>query len=368
MECAQIPVTTYTEFSKRLHNKMAEQRIPVGGSIEVTARCNLRCVHCYINLPFGDNKARERELKTTEWFSLIDQIAEEGCLWLLLTGGEPFIRPDFLDIYTYAKKKGLLIALFTNGTTITPHIADYLSEWRPFSIEVTLYGSTKETYENITGVHGSYERCMRGIDLIMNRDLPIKLKSMIMTLNKHEVWDMKKYAERLGTDFRYDPLLNMRLDGDQKPENFRITAQEVVEMDFADEKRMQVMRDSCEKFFGPPPRPEYLYQCGAGKISFHIDSSGLLSACMLSRLPNFDLHHGCFRDGWHVFLSKVLEQKWSQDTPCKKCDLISLCGQCPGWAQMEHDDQEKQVAYLCQIARRRAKAFGLKYLETGGKQ
>jgi radical SAM protein with 4Fe4S-binding SPASM domain len=312
-------------------------------------------------MPLGDRGTRERELTKSEWFSLIDQIVDEGCLWLLFTGGEVFIRPDFLDIYTYAKRKGLLVTLFTNGTIITPYIADYLCDWLPSSIEITLYGYTRETYETVTGVPGSYERCIQGINLFRERNLPLKLKSMIMKTNKHEIWDMKKYAEDLGTAFHFDPLLNMRIDGLMTPAEFRISPQEVVELDFADEKRMQSFRESAEKHFGPPPRPEYLYQCGAGRVSFHIDSWGLLSACMLSRIPGFDLHHGSFHDGWHIFLSEVLEQKWKQEIPCRQCNIISLCGQCPGWAQTEHGHQENLVAYLCEIAHQRADALGLPY-------
>ena len=108
---------------------------------------------------------------------------DEGCRWLLLTGGEPFLRPDFLDIYTNANKKGLLLTLFTNGTLLTPRSADLLAERRPFAIEITLYGATQQTYERITGIPGSYARCRRGIDLLLERNLPLKLKTMVMTLN-----------------------------------------------------------------------------------------------------------------------------------------------------------------------------------------
>ncbi len=368
MECPYIPITSYGEFSKSLHDKVASQRIPITGSIEVTARCNLHCAHCYINLPADDRDARERELSYQELCDLLDQIVDEGCLWLLLTGGDPFIRPDFLDIYTYAKKKGLLITIFTNGTTITPRIADHLAEWRPFAVEITLYGRTQETYERVTGVPGSYERCIRGIELLMERKLSLKLKSVIMTLNKHEVWDMEAYAEGLDVGFRFDPVLNVRLDGDQKPAKFRIPPEEVVALDLADEKRMKSWREFCDKFRGSPPHPEYLYQCGAGLRTFHIDPYGQLSACMMSRVSSYNLRQGRFREGWHEFIARVRAQKWSRETPCKSCELISLCSQCPGWAWMETGDQEALVNYLCQIAHARAEAFGLNARQKGGKQ
>ena len=127
-----------------------------------------------------------RELSTDELRRIIDEIADAGCLWLLFTGGEIFARKDFLEIYTHAKQRGLLISLFTNGTQVTPAIADYLAVWRPFAIEITLYGRTRETYERLTGVPGSFDRCMRGIRLLKERGLPLKLKSVAVTINRHE--------------------------------------------------------------------------------------------------------------------------------------------------------------------------------------
>jgi radical SAM protein with 4Fe4S-binding SPASM domain len=359
MECPHTPVTGYGDFSKRLHDKAVGQRIPLAGSIEVTDRCNLRCVHCYINLPAADRQAQERELTCRELCGLLDQIVDEGCLWLLLTGGEPLIRSDFLHIYTYAKRKGLLITLFTNGSLVTPRIADHLAEWRPFAVEITLYGHTQETYEEVTGVPGSYGRCMRGIELLLERELPLKLKSMIMTLNRHEVWDMRAFAQGLGVDFRFDPVLNVRLDGDRRPAELRISPEEAVALDLADEQRVKEWREFCDKFWGPPPQPEHLYQCGAGVGTFHIDPYGQLSACLMSRVPSYDLRQGAFHEGWHDFMPQVRAQKWSRETPCRNCELLALCGQCPGWAQMEHGDQEAPVEYLCQIAHLRVQALGL---------
>ena len=367
MDCPHIPIVNYGEFSKRFHDKVLSRRIPIDGSIEVTARCNLRCVHCYINLPLNDRAAQEKELTYKEFCNIIDQIVDDGCLWLLLTGGEPFIRRDFLDIYAYAKKEGMLITIFTNGTTLTPRIADYLADWRPFNVEITLYGSTQETYERITGVPGSYDRCIKGIELLLERKLPLKLKTMVMTLNKHELWEMKGYAEGLGVEFRFDPVLNMRVDAGRQPADFRISPEEVIALDLADEKRIKEWREFCDKFWGAPQNAEYTYQCGAGKGTFHIDPYGKLSACMMARYPSFDLREDSFRRGWQEFIPDVLSQKWLRDTPCKACELISLCGQCPGFAQLEYGNQEIQVEYLCQIAHMRSEAFGLlNTVKTGG--
>ena len=208
-----MQVAEYSRFSGLMHQKHAGKRAPVEVSIEVTHRCPLDCLHCYNNLPMSDSAARKAELSLAEHCQLLDQLQDAGCLWILYTGGEIFGRKDFPDIYMEAKKRGFLVTLFTNGTLISASIADMLAEWRPFAVEVTLYGATRETYEALTRVPGSYARCMRGIKLLKERGLPVKLKTVPTTINRHEVYEMKRLAEEdLGVEFKFDPLVNPRTD------------------------------------------------------------------------------------------------------------------------------------------------------------
>src|SRR3989338_556153 len=358
VDCEHIPIVNYGEFSKRIHQKVVESKIPIGGSIEITSRCNLSCAHCYINLPANDSKEKEKELSLKEICKIFDELEEEGCLWLLLTGGEPLLRKDFLQLYSYAKRKGFLLTIFTNGTLITKKLAEYLSDWPPFSVEITVYGRTKETYEKVTGVPGSYEKCVKGIELLIERKIPLKLKSVIMSLNVSELLDIKKWVEEdLGLSFRFDPLLNARLDGINKPHYVRIPAQDIVNLDLDDEKRMKEWKEFCEKFLGQPLKKDKLFLCGAGINSFHIDSYGNLTPCILVRSKTFSLRNGSFKDGYYKLFPEILSQKPSKDTKCRTCELVAMCGQCPGWAGLEHGDMETPVEYLCEIAHLRAKKF-----------
>lgn len=358
MECPNIPSISLTEFGGRLNKKAVANRIPLGGSLELTFRCNLCCAHCYCNLPMNDHDSIAKELRTEEIFYIFDQIAEAGCLWLLITGGEPLLRKDFLEVYAYAKKKGFIITLFTNGTLITPEIADYLAEWPPFKVEITLYGATKKTYERITGIPGSFNRCKSGIDLLLKRKITLVLKTMAMTLNRDELWQIKGYAEELGVKFRFDPVLNPRLDGSKTPCDFRLSPEEVVELDLADEKRVKEWQEFCEKFVGPF-ESDSLFDCGAGVSSFHIDPYGKMSACEMVRFQNYDLRCGSFGEGWHQSIPEFLTLAPEGNYPCGKCELISLCGQCPGWGWLENGNPEAAVEYLCQIAHLRAEVFGV---------
>ena len=188
-----METVSYGAFSQSFHERTMRQHLPLNATIEVTRRCPLTCVHCYNNLPMSDHEASSSELSYQELCRILDEMAEAGCLWLLFTGGEIFARRDFLDIYTYAKRKGFLITLFTNGTLITPRIADYLAVWRPFAIEITLYGRTRDTYERLTGVPGSYDKCLK--DLLLERRLAPRRQVRRGHLERTNR-DMQQFAEK----------------------------------------------------------------------------------------------------------------------------------------------------------------------------
>ena len=354
MECPHVPEIDYGDFSKTIHDKVIAKHIPLAFALELTYRCNLRCLHCYV-----DHSDIRNELSYSEISNIFDQAVAEGALWLLLTGGEPFVRKDFLDIYLDAKKKGLLVTLFTNGTLINSEIADFLAEWRPFSIEISLYGATKEVYETVTGIPGSYDKCMKAIDLLLERRLPLKLKSMVLTINRQELESMKAFAEQRNLSFRFDALINPRLDGSKEPSKVSLTPEEVVELDVSDKERFAAWQEFAEEFNRPPVDSDRVYLCGAGVESFHLDPYGQMSICTLARKPSYDLRNGSFKEGWHRFIPQVRAQKRRYNYPCPTCEKRFLCGQCPGWAQLEHDNQEEPVEYLCRIAHLRAEAFGM---------
>jgi len=264
---------SYGEFSLALHEHFGDKRAPIDVTLEVTRRCPLECQHCYNNLAMGDLAARNRELSKEEYFALLTDLADMGVIWLLFTGGEIFARKDFLEIYTFAKQKGFLITLFTNGILINEKTADYLREFPPFAIEITLYGRTKETYEALTQHPGSYDRCLRGIRLLLDRGLPLKLKTVATMVNRHEVASMKDFAEQeLGVEFKFDALMSPRIDCSQSPLAVRVSTEDVVALDMhwpkvANEHRKGLAREIAN----PPAHSGTVYSCGGGLKSFAIE-------------------------------------------------------------------------------------------------
>ncbi len=366
---AVMEAKTYGEFSRLVHGHSSGQRAPLSVSIEVTRRCPLDCLHCYNNLAMADQEARSRELTTEEHFRLLDDLADLGCLWLLYTGGEIFARKDFLEIYTYAKQKGFLITLFTNGTLITERVADYLRQWPPFAIEITLYGRTKETYEALTGIDGGYERCLRGVTRLRDRGLPLKLKTVPTTINKHEVVAMKDFVEQeLHLAFKFDSLINPRIDCSQSPLAIRLSPEEVVALDLhwpklAAEHRAAATRELA--IGSAPEQMDTVYSCGGGMNSFAVDPYGQMSICVLSHQDTYDIRSGTVKEGWERFLLKVRTQERKRISKCVKCRIRSLCGMCPANGELENGDPESPVEFLCEVAHLRAIALGLDIPEHG---
>lgn len=363
-----IETGDYRDFTASLEPEFYARQLPVNGTIEISHRCPLECAHCYNNLPMKDGSARRTELTLDEHKRIIDELVDMGMLWLLYTGGEIFARPDFLDIYRYAHSKGIFVTLFTNGTMITERIADALAAAPPFEIEITLYGRTKAIYESVTGVPGSFERCLRGIDLLLERNLPLKLKTVGLTINKHEVKAMKKFAEEKGVDFKFDALLNPRIDCSASPLAVRLTPLEVVALDFGEPVRISEWRRIGIEFAAAEPsdvESAQVYDCGGGVNTFAIDPYGKLSICVLSKVDMYDLRQGTVREGWEEFLRKVRAKKVTRVTKCTTCSLKSLCGSCAATGELENGDPEAPVDFLCQTAHLRARLWDVPMRQHG---
>jgi radical SAM protein with 4Fe4S-binding SPASM domain len=360
---------SYGKFSADLHGRQSGERVPLQVSIEVTRRCPLECLHCYNNLPMGDIDAKRREMTKEEHFRVLDELVDMGCFWILYTGGEIFARKDFLEIYTYAKQKGFLITLFTNGTMINEQIADYLAEWPPFAIEITLYGRTRETYEALTMIPGSYDRCLRGIRLLKERKLPLKLKTVATSINKHEVMAMRRFAEEeLGVEFKMDGQINPRIDCSQSPLAVRLTPEEVVALDMAAPNGVSEYRRLAKRDLENPPNLSVgnsVYFCGGGMNSFAINAYGEIGICVISQQETLSIRGVGVKAVWEDSLLQLRRRKRTRVTKCIECRIQSLCGMCPANGELENGDRETPVAFLCQAAHLRALVIGSVIPEHG---
>ena len=350
-----VPEITFADFRQRA--RIDARRIPIEGTIETTFRCNLNCVHCYVNEPAGSAAVASQELSLDRLKALVDEIVEEGCLYLLFTGGEVLVRSDFPELYLYARSQGLLIVVFTNGTLVTDRLADLFVEHTPEAIEITLYGMTEETYERVSRVPGSYEKCLAGIRRLVDRKLPLTLKTMALTWNQDEVEAMEVYARGLGLDFRFDSSLNPRVDcGANRNGELQIAPERALQLDLGSPEKVAELRAFCERLTQPGLEfdTEHVYTCGAGQSSFTVDPYGRLQMCQLSRRSFHDLKGGTFAEGWHELFPRLRERTWQTNDVCRRCSLMALCVSCPGAAEMETGDPEAIIPGFCELTHLKA--------------
>jgi radical SAM protein with 4Fe4S-binding SPASM domain len=234
----------------------------------------------------------------------------------------------------------------------------------PHCVEITLYGATAKTYETITGVPGSFEKCMGGIHRLREAGFNLRLKTMLMSLNQHELADMQAMASDLNASFRYDAAISPRLDGDRSPLQYRVSAATAAEKESMDQKKIMQWRDLYLRFKDVKSSGN-LYDCGAGMTAFHVDSRGILRPCFMVPGEKYHLTRSGFHDIWHD--SHFLDFQRPGDMPpiCEKCHHKVLCGYCPGFFKLETGDERTPSDYLCRIGgHRRNMIFSFNSEET----
>jgi len=345
--------TTYSDFSASVHDKAVAQGLPVAAEIELTRHCNLRCGHCYNGPP-----KKEREMTTDQIRRLLDAMAEAGCLWVLLTGGEPLLRSDFPQIYLYAKKKGFIVSLFTNATLVTPQIADLLKEWPPFRVEVSLYGASRKVYEKVTGVAGCHAKCLKGIEMLRERNVSMELKTLVTKDNKGEIAQIQRFARERGLHHRFDAYINPRLDGSREPCRLRLTPEEVVALDLSSPARCDTWRQIYKDAWGAKIDLDHVYACTSNQWSFFVSAAGRMQACLMLPQPSCDVLRRPFLASWRELVRAVQGLKPANPGhKCYHCEMSALCYHCPAWAALENGDPESAVDFVCRSAHLRHHVF-----------
>ena len=351
----------------RLWEGSQDKRRVLSFDLEVTARCNNNCRHCYINLPVKDIKAQREEISFSRIKNIVDQALELGAFWCLITGGEPLLRKDFFDIYLYLKKKGLLVSVFTSATLILPEHIKLFKKYPPRDIEVTVYGVTKETYESVTRVPGSFKAFCRGVDLLFKNNIPVRFKTTVMRANLAELDKISEFCRKRTKDYvRFDPLLHLRYDRDEAKNkeiiSQRLSAKEIAFIEQADTQRREKLEKNCRMFIHPEfahINCNHLFHCGAAFGNFTVSYDGFFRLCSSLFHPEciYDLKKGKLSKAWQEFALKVRNRRSNKEEflkRCRVCVIGDLCIWCPAHAYLETGQLDKPVDYFCEVAHARA--------------
>jgi radical SAM protein with 4Fe4S-binding SPASM domain len=340
----------YRDLTTALYQRAAAAGIPLGGAFELTSRCNLACRMCYIRHDAADAAARSGELSARQWLALAEEATAAGLLFLLLTGGEIFLRPDFLEIYLPLTGMGLSLILYSNGTLVTPALARALGTRPPSRMEVTLYGATPETYATVTGHADGFARALRGIDLLCEAGMTVAVKFTITRDNVHEYDAIRDIAHARGLPVKAGWLLTARVDGASgNASHCRLSSEDVgaLEGNDAGTRERWATMDPVE---AAAACAEPMY-CLAGRATFAINPHGAMNPCVDLPVPAaLPLEVG-FPVAWEAVRSFV---RTVPATPeCVACDLRAYCPTCPARAYVETGTLTGVDTYACAIARAR---------------
>ncbi len=336
--------------------------------IELTERCNNKCIHCYINLPVNDPIARENELTTEEIRSILIEAAALGASTVRFTGGEPLLREDFSELYVFSRKLGMKVILSTNATLIDDNIAGLFAKIPPKeNVEISFYGMQKQTYESITRNEGSFEAARKGINNLLSKNIPFIVRQASLPQNRMEKQNFEKWVSTLTVMKRpvnYSAFFDLRGRRDAISKNnlikkLRISPEDSLRYIFTD---LDDIKNLCAHFSRPPK--DNLFPCGAGIARASVDAYGYFQSCLLLRHPKtvYHLGSGSMYAALTHFFPKIRKLKATNPDylfRCAKCFLYGLCDQCPAKSWMEHGTLDTPVEYLCEITHTLARHIGL---------
>ncbi len=331
--------------------------------LEITARCNNNCRHCYINLPADDRNAQKKELS----FKEIEKIAEElhslKALWCLITGGEPLLRNDFPEIYICLKKMGFLVSIFTNATMVTKEHVKLFKSYPPREIEVSVYGITKNTYENVTRRPGSFKSFMKGLNLLLEGGLKINLKTIALRSNRYELSDIARFCrEKSYESFRFDPFLHLRFDGNpirnEEIKAERLSPDEIIALEQSDSMRFNALKKLCNSQNSPATYCEHngqLFFCHVGIHACVISYDGFFRPCATLVHPDciVNLKQENLSNIRTIFIPAVRNMRSNNSEyleKCYACQLKHICMFCPAYAYLETGRLDGHAEYFCKTA------------------
>ncbi len=338
--------------------RAATRRVPLSAQLELTSRCNLRCQHCYLGNQLEQHRKRSEERDTQAVLSSLDSWAAAGVFHLVITGGDPMVRRDFAEIYRHAAELGMLVTVFCDGILVSDTILALFHTYPPRGIEISIYGATAETYETVTRVPGSHAMAWKGIHRLLDAGIRVILKTVLMTLNEHELGDMAQQAEALGCEFKFDAAIFPCLpDHSKEPLDLRVSPETAVKWDMAFPERRRKWEAAVAR---PTPEAKVgdrIYTCGAGTTAFYCDPFGNLSPCLMTTHYRYAAEGRDFQEVWQHELGEIRSRKRTRSGGCLSGPLRNACTHCPAFNHLETGDEETDSAYMKRTAELRYAAL-----------
>ena len=317
---------------QEMNQRALELGVPLGVHMDVTYRCNERCVHCYLD---HDDHG---EMTTAEIEHVLDQLADAGTFFLTLSGGEVLMRHDFFAILEYARRLQFSIRIKTNGVMIHETEARRMRQLGVEQVQISVYSHRPEVHDAITKLPGSLRRTLEGIEFLKAQGLKVSISNVWMTANRDDHKAVQAMAKEIGVPYYMDPTVAPMMDGNRSVLALRVPGQNLPEI-FHDDSLV----GDVDTFCAPPPKPgdDILdgYPCSAGHTAAYISPYGEVFPCVQFPITCGNVRQTHFFDIWKNSpqFHQVRSIRGRDLTVCSGCSHVGTCSRCPGLAYLEGD-------------------------------
>ncbi len=344
----------YDVLINNLFAKAEMQGIPLSGAFELTSRCTLDCKMCYIHRSEHDREAINGEKDTAWWIDLANQAVKAGTLTVLLTGGEPMIRRDFEEIYLACKNAGLLVSVNTNGTLINSEKIRFFKENPPQKLNITLYGTSRQTYADLCGNGEMLETVVEAVKKLKEAKINVKLNYSVTLQNLADAPKALDFARELQipiqpVTYMFPPV---RTECGEMSE--RLTPLEAAKVQFDWQKKL--LGDNFSDYLknkanAPQPYAD-IDECGerincrAGSTTFWVTWQGNMTPCGMMNEPSVPIVD--FKEAWEKIRAE--QKKIFLPSECTGCEYRRDCDMCAAVSYAETGEFNRLPEYVCRKA------------------
>lgn len=369
-------------IEQELFRKAAADGRAIYGNFELTPLCNCHCDMCFVTLSRVEMESKGRLLTAQEWINIARDAAQEGVLFVQLTGGEPLLHDGFRDIYAELKHLGIVITINTNGTLIDESWADFFAENPPRRLNITLYGASNETYEILCHIKNGFDKTLRAIRLLRERGVAVKLNSTVVRKNAADRLRLIDVARSLGVPIDTETYI---MPGSRERQNGFCQESRLEAEDAA-----QAMIDVIEKDAGTMGLARYFMQtallshsecegewhrevphkdasgrlpmrCNGGRCAFIVNWQGQLRPCIMMNVPSVSIIRNGFAAAWETIKRETARIRVAAE--CSGCPLVEVCKVCPAASLLESGSLDMRPEYLCRYTRRQ-EAIRKQFIES----
>jgi radical SAM protein with 4Fe4S-binding SPASM domain len=298
---------------------------------------------------------RPHELTTDEVRRVLDELADLGALYLTLTGGEVFMRPDLFEIIEHARDRGFAYRVYTNGIGLTEAKVERLAALEPLTVEVSLFSADPAVHDAITRVPGSFRRLLANVRRLRDAGLRVYLKTTVMKPNLDSLPGIRRLGRELGVFHQvFTCEVSPRIDGEiMGPRRYQLDEDELVRY---------LNHPEWTKAPKPVPAgtPEEIARekgtCGPAVNGCCIDPYGNVFPCVAFRVPIGNVRRSAFRDLWYGPPPSIREllavQRYADLPDCRSCDVVAFCSRCHGDNLLENKGDWKACHERARIVAR----------------